>query len=278
MKIEIGIFEPKGEQLKVYKEIKEAIEDGELHGIFNPLHKGIYYFVRPWNLIKWALLKGYIFPENLQEALMIRQVPNLSMTKPLDRKIRRKIVAQLICSEYPNLPVSKICSHDWMKCVGEDFHRSLGNKKDDSAVRKAVNELFSEKGQHGQKMNERRCTSLPIYEVAQINENGQRIYQMQGLRIAMKTIAMIILNRMTYQTFDKMTFCEFWEFFIRNGVVKIYLDEASELVQAFVQHHVYAYCGDLSHAISISELPWHFLNRKQSIGSTNERETSIKTL
>lgn len=225
----------------IFKEMKLSILNGELDAKFIHLCEGVSFLIRPWDVVVWALLKGYSFPMDLQDALEMYQAPDKKFSKSNQLKIQAKIAAQVLLEMDPTLTVTNIINQPFMH-----FFRNNRNCKDKErkAVRRAANEVFSEKGKRGRppkdpnKRTTRKYFLKPIPGVMMIHSSGKRLYHFQTLRIAMQAAAKVIIHQVKNEKLNRMTLSEFWDKFTNHKVVKLYLEEASEAVLAFVHKFV----------------------------------------
>lgn len=226
-------FNPENQNVNnVFKEMKKSIDNCELEAVFCHLCKGVSYLLRPWDVIAWALLKGYFLPIDLQEALGVFQMSITKQSLPIQRKVRMKIVGQFLVPIHKT-NVTKIIEDDLMSLFG------IAGESEDKELkspRKAMNELFLTKGKRGRQpkirieRTDREYIPEAIPEVLKMDTKGRRIYHFPLFQLAMTTAVRIIIHQMDKKRLFKMPLDEMLQEFQSNEIVKLYLDESSEFV------------------------------------------------
>lgn len=177
----------------IHDVIKEDIDNGLLfcETLTIPLQSTLYFIV-PFDVIKWALLKGYTLPRVVQEAIGVFQNNTTQNLKAKTRnllplKIREKIVAQFFLLNDSNQEREKLC---------RKVLKYFENKSTDiTAIRNNLNELYETPGKKGRRKNAKpfiesyRMKAIP--EILTKDDKGNRYYDFPLLYEAMKEAAIL---------------------------------------------------------------------------------------
>lgn len=105
---------------EVYNDLKSAVENGTLEC---KIHRicGVLYLVVPSEVITWALLRGYILPDELQDAIGIRQETSEWKLQAKTRNTLPMIVKEMILAQFLLAKDPKISRGKLYKEVREYF-------------------------------------------------------------------------------------------------------------------------------------------------------------
>lgn len=227
---------------KVLSEIKHSIASGELPAVAENLFlgncygKNVTYLISAQEVILWALLKGITLPENLSKAINIYQLNDVKLPKYSHQRVKNQVIGQYLLGINPNLNVSELCKHDWMRRFGTVKE---SNDEELKMVRRALNDLFDSQGSRGRPLKEqkkgRQYVYRPIREIIQKDFDGiMRIcfpLFKTAIEIAIK-IKMEILGR---GCLFKMTENEFALEFFEEALVKSYTEGGSEFLMEMIK-------------------------------------------
>ncbi len=266
-----GVYYPESIKkiyFEVFNDLKKSIEEEALAAIYHHLDSGIFYLLRPQDVMLWALLKGYILPNDVQEALNIRQMKDSKSTKALEKKVRVKVSAQYLLSKNPDLNVTQICKDPLLisaQTAGltggsngyhSDYHRMAAEKKRvekasrvSSTVREAVDELFATKGRPGRWSKlvndnpKRAYIPFPIPEVMHQECDGILRYHFPLLKIAIEALVYAkkdaVFDVLFIKVRDGYTFEELSQEFIDDAAFQIYLYQPPEIVLQLAKNAIY---------------------------------------
>lgn len=246
---------------EVYNDLKEAIEKGDLPFKTQQID-GIVFFVRPRDVIIWALIKGYILRDKLQAAIGIRQDISVLQLHPktygaLPMKVKEKIVAQLLMAKNPYQSRTDLCKNvlDYLNPFA-----SKNKKWDLTAIRRNLNELYDSPGKRGSKQNlekDNGSYSLKsIQEVLKKDPEGNVCYNFFLFTVAMLEAANFKIGSIEKSKMIEMNKKSFLKEFIDDEVVSLYLHK-SEYALRIMMKCVEKVWSDFVFSMSLS----HFANK-----------------
>jgi hypothetical protein len=206
---------------KVYNALKKAVETGELSYKTHFIEK-VMYFVKPFDVMLWALCKGYILPKVLQEAIGLEQPSEIHFDNASLLKVKKKITAQLILTEREVQTLDELYKlvNDYLYIFSTDL----------SATRKTLKELFNNPVKSGRpkkfQSKDSKNSIMSSYQLKAIpdvikRDIGSINYNFPHLQVAFETAASFIACTYGY---EKLLNKEIYlKAFFENPVVNLYL-------------------------------------------------------
>lgn len=265
---------------QVYNDLKSAVENGALESKTHRLC-GVLHFVTPCEVITWALLKGYILPKDLQEAIDIRQDEE-SLKLPgktrniLPIKVKEKIVAQFFLAKDPKQ--SRIQLYNAVRDYIDGRNQTLdymdgkeqintlkyNRGQDLTATRKNLNELYESPGRKGRRKEIKKTANsyIPkaINEVIRKDAKGNVHYNFLLFKEAMLQAAYFKSETMKLKRIAEITKRDFFAEFLDDDVIRLYLQENEYIFQIIIKCIEWAW-SDLSLFKELLEIEKISVNR-----------------
>lgn len=151
---------------EVLLQMRRSIENGELNAHLVNLSlgksygKNVSYLVRSHDLISLFLLKGFILPHQLQQALSIYQLKDIQLYEDLQKRVKNLTVAQYILNKNPKLIKNDLINEnkpwlDWFKRFGTAAESQ--DKEYKAVLRDLENEIFPKSKKLGRKPKNEIC-------------------------------------------------------------------------------------------------------------------------
>lgn len=223
----------------VYCDLKEAIENGSL-SFKTQINEGIVFLVSPCEVITWALLKGYILPDELQKAVGISQDLTIlglaaKTRNALPIKVRQKIAAQFFLAKEPAQSRKQLCQNVLKSIPEEGRFFKVNEKRDLTVVRNNINELFEKPGKRGRRTEKNHCiepyTKKAIEEVVKKDSSGKLFYNVPLFKVAMETAVNLKIGAIERKRMIGFNWDAFLKEFLGDEVVNLYLPENEYLIK-----------------------------------------------
>jgi len=240
------------EFLNILNAMKEAIKSGELEASAETLYIGdvygenISYFLSPFILLKWVLLRGFGLSDDIQKTENLYVIKG-KPTAAMQRKIKNQTVYQFLKEDYPEKSNKEHYEHPWMKMFGT-ADESEGEEY--GAIRKATANLRKKRPQ-GAISKEDRAKDIKnsdhlkvIEEVVSTDSENLKRYNIPSLRIAIKTASNILLEKFNKEFYPEVNVGKFLEYFINNKVVSLYTRRAHPIILELIETFAYEAVAD----------------------------------
>lgn len=215
----------------IFNDLNESIENGDLpytnHRILDTMR-----FVSPSDVVIWALMRGHILSNELQEAIGVRQdtstshLPSKTQGK-LPTKVQEKILAQFILAKDPNQKRKDLYKNVLKRLGKEEIHPGI--RRDLTAVRNNLNELYDSPEKKGRRKDSEKFnesyTPKAIQEVMRKDQEGYLYYNFPLLVIAMTQAAFFMMGSMHWDDELEINKKKFATAFFLDDVVHLYLQK-----------------------------------------------------
>lgn len=263
-------------------EMKVSIENGELNaysrnlGLYVPYGRNVSYIVSSLEAIIWALLKGFILPEVIQDRLNLKQMDAPKFKESQNRSVKNQVIGQFLLEKNSSFNVSDLLKEgDLMKKFG-----SLNNAKqrDTKKERCDLNKLYCSKGNPGAP-NKNSVVSKnrdyipgPIPQVVIYDDRGVPLYNFRLLWTVIETVAKLKIDDMAIRNqFYNLTEKEFIKEILVDSTMRLYIDKASQNVLEFVIVCILRELGAFYSPATLKSLPDDD-RKKMSVGALMEAE------
>lgn len=208
----------------VLSELIKSIENGELEGLprklglYRAYGKNVSYFVNSYEVIVWALMKGFTVPEELQRRLNIHQSITPLRKNSQDRIKNQTVWQYIFHQKQTSGSVRNISkNHPWLTRYGTS---GLSNDENCRAIQRARKELLDENGCYIPKA---------IPDIMIKNEKGMPVYHFCLLKTFIETATNIIQEILDQELYTK-TEESFLERVLNDEVIGLYMEGASIFV------------------------------------------------
>lgn len=245
-------------------EMITAIQQGILPAIFAPAWTNITYFVTPQDIIHWALIHKKILPDQLQLALRFKQMTPKKQISPYFKKIRTKIIAQIILNGKLHLKdnIEAMLEDPLMKGLGTHLISPIAlegekiSKRDKRSIRNDINTLFDCAGKPGRRKqgitHNRLYKPIAIPEVVQIDVKGIPSYHFPLFIEAILLITRVNLYNSPRQM--NMPTDQLLKEIKDDSIMKLYLYKSPHVVKKLVDRLIMNEIISLQSTLSISDL------------------------
>lgn len=203
------------------RDIEKAIEEGKLYAKTSRAVKGVVLYVKPEDVLVWALRKGHLLPERLQKALKLYQFTEEPRNKNI---LKAMIIFQLIFVENPEFDrLDQFLDHPLVKEILGDHYTDQNEQK---ALKRHLEAAIGFKASRGENTSKQ---PLFLKEISHIirKEKGRTLYNVPALAILIHIVCRIIILS---KKADNIGIQNLFKEVMRNPIVELHMKDAPEML------------------------------------------------